>query len=601
MHPSVSGWRCPPPPRRPFGPLRHLGHLGERSTLRLAACASILALASGCGANPASAPRAPQAPLAHFPSREAIAAIPPSPIPDAAFTDTAPVDRWEPPIARPAESAAYADAGPPGALAATVRALVAERGAPLSLDTRYRCAAETLARFVAHNGKRPNTSLRTFQLAYCGIADATALDTVLVFNGPADETAAASELEKPLRDDLAFVERNRATFAGSAVADGDDRRVYAVTVAQPSVSVAGAPFVAKEDGTVRLRGTVAGDVEQVVGLVNHGRTDVVTCDRNPRVELPSFEMTCRMAASDALTWAQLVVRRPKRLLAEAVGHLLLEKPGAELVYVAPSDPDDSRAPARAEEAIAFVNARRKLARRAPLTHAAAQSVENTRLLGPLLDARLRGDAARAEEIALGVLAGWEVPREIRDGGLFVTLLSPTPPGAGWVQQTLEFPLGRQLLLDESTRVLAVGLGQGDAKRGLGVVVSTYALFEAGANAKAAAAVFDGLAKARALRDTAATTKAVRFEGLEKHAARIHDEGLAPEAALDEAMHDAVATSGRSIHGYVLETHDVGSIPWPEALLSRPSVLVDVAVTHRKAPGAPWAHHVVLVLTSDGGG
>ena len=71
------------------------------------------------------------------------------------------------------------------------------------------------------------------------------------------------------------------------------------------------------------------------------------------------------------------------------------------------------------------------------------------------------------------------------------------------------------------------------------------------------------------------------------------------AALDDLLQAAVARSGATVRGYVIETTDPAHAEVPEDLLKDGPLHVLVTVTHHRAPDAAWGQYVIFVLVVDG--
>jgi hypothetical protein len=227
--------------------------------------------------------------------------------------------------------------------------------------------------------------------------------------------------------------------------------------------------------------------------------------------------------------------------------------------------------------------------------APAQSRENARLVGTLIDSAFGGDAGAGDRAALGLLAGWKVPGLVRDGSFFVGAVAPTRDVNAWLDYALERPIGRVALLDPQARRIAIGPAVPEGVQALGAVVTTYALFESGDHTEDEARFFERIAAARKARGLAAPVRYAATEGVRAECERVRTENKAPMTALHEMMQDVVTRTGSSVMGYVLETNDLDDTDVPDPLLRAGPLNTVLAITHHRAEGAAWGQYVIFAV------
>jgi hypothetical protein len=245
-----------------------------------------------------------------------------------------------------------------------------------------------------------------------------------------------------------------------------------------------------------------------------------------------------------------------------------------------------------------LNRVRVRAKLAPLTLAPKQSAENARLAGTLVDAEHTHDAATADRIAIGLLAGWNVDGLIRTGNFFVLQVAPTKDATAWLDFALQRPLGRSVLLDPAARKIAIGPAIPEGVPALGAAVTTYALFESRDHAADEKRVHASISAARTARGASAAVRVGGLDELTNEAMLVLDKGKPPADALQDVLDVAAHQTGSRVQGYLLETTNLDELPLPSELLTASSLKFALAVTHHRAPGAAWGQYVVFLVVID---
>jgi hypothetical protein len=571
--------------------------LGSAAGLALAAwCA-------GCAA-PGAASAPASAPAVVFPSRDDLARIPSrEPRAEAFGKDDVAVEVWSFESAVAIDGASYEDGSAWGDVA---RELAKGHEATTTLSPALRCAAEELARFHLKNGGMPTESLRRFMAARCG-AVTTGMVPVLwsaTMSGPVSDAEIASKVSGGFAKRLA--ERLGAGHHLLGVgAARDAQHVTAVAVvAADEARLEGTTLAVDASRRVVLRGAARGDFAEIGAMINRGDTGVAPCEADPSVRPPRFALTCELAQGDSFAWVEILGRRAKQLLVHELAEAIVHDGDRNAIaysgrHVGPPAPVTGAADFT-HELLDRLNRVRSAAQLASLALAPKQSAENARLAGTLIDASLGEDDATANQAAIGLLAGWDVPGLVRNGNFFLGVVGPTNDAAAWLDFALERPIGRSALLDPAARQIAVGAALPPGGGALGAAVTTYAMFGSEDHAAEATSFFQRVAAARASRGLPAPVRVQGLGEMDVELARVMREGAAPMAALDATMQLAVERTGQGVRGYVLETNDVEHAEVPEALLRPGRLSIVVGVTHHRVEGAAWGQYVVMVIVLGGG-
>ena len=236
----------------------------------------------------------------------------------------------------------------------------------------------------------------------------------------------------------------------------------------------------------------------------------------------------------------------------------------------------------------------------PLVLESKQSQMNQRLAPHFFEAARTGNAQVADTIGLGVLAGWDVNGVIRDGGVYWGIVTSTRSPARYLTYALASPLGRSILLDPDMTRVAIG-ASGLAPSGAMALVTTYSFFQTNDHSADETKVFDELSKRRQARKHSAPQRTQRERALDRALARIAANDAPSSEALELAMQEVSANESVGVSGWVAETSDLRQIPWPDEMLAKEPLDVEIGVTHYKAPGGAWAQYAILVIMREPGG
>jgi hypothetical protein len=153
-----------------------------------------------------------------------------------------------------------------------------------------------------------------------------------------------------------------------------------------------------------------------------------------------------------------------------------------------------------------------------------------------------------------------------------------------------------MLLDADARVLALGAKLQPEPSVLAALALTYAFFEPEATPGARAMqVLERLGRVRQARGLGRTVLVRDAPGVQDQLGRIQRGEASPGEALRGAMQSAVSELGRSVQGFVWETHDLDMIEFPSELLRKGDLTLGAGVTYYRAEGGAWGQYTVLFV------
>jgi hypothetical protein len=524
-----------------------------------------------------------------FPSRATLQELAARPaVPDqASDRKTLAVDDWQPATD---VSASATDAE------TLVQSAASVQGKRLAIDPELSCAAREIGRFYATHQAFPDQQLQAHMAGVCGTSAPTF--SMITWSTPNDtlvDPANQRRWRKAISDQLGPLLASSPELVGAAQVSDGKNTAFAAVAAKSAVAWEGRSLVANRAGEVELSGSVRSPAAFVYGMTNVGAYGVSDCRSDPRVALPRFRLTCKLSDTDSAAWVDVQALPPGRVLSRSVARLLIRREGAALVYSAPTKnaaPESVTDPtAFTKRLLALVNEARASARLPGLTLAGRQSETSFRL-APHYFNNEASDSVINDQIALGLLAGWDVKGTIRTGDFYSNTLSGSLDPKRWLGFMLDQPSARRVLLDAGARSIAIGADVRPQAQSMGALVSTYTFYDTDdhrADIQHFVAELNehraglGLAPAK-ITHAPEVSSAVR--GIKS--------SHSPEGALNSALEQVVAREQRSVEGFYIEATDLAHVSYPDALL-RPTVTIAVSAAHHRYPEAAWGTLTLLVV------
>ena len=589
-------------------------------SLRHAGWIALVAFAAGCGARAPSgagvttaAASAPAARKSQFPSREKVTALGDgAPTPTLADADARVVAAWTltgplPPIAGDAlivpeapiekKLAALVDGGaghaPTSGHGVTSRAHLISRA--------MQCTARELGQFFLLHGAMPPVRLERFIAGACGAPNDRVDARWLSGEVPPDATAhTLPESWQSSVDDIVaegFPAGPHAIGGWVGVVAG--RAVVLVVSTSRAALVTPVGRRPASPGVVTVEGMVFTRFASLEALVTQGSHGYADCLLDEAVELPRFRALCPTVPDDREARIDIAGFEPGRVLGRQLLSIVVWPSGEPVNQYAPArapvaatDPVDMTV-ALSSRILGAVNARRVAAGHVALTIASEQSAIAQSLVGPYFAAVLgQAPEIEADQIALGLLAGWEVPEMVAEGRFTSTTFDHSDDVGALVSEMLERPSARRTLFDEAARFAAVGaIGTRDPD-GLAAVMTTYRPVRLDAAAADAERVFARIAATRGGRTTR------RSKAVEEGAAVLTDGlisgKLAPSAAIQKLLEAMSHSTHRAVQGWVWIGSDLDNLDLPQTVLADGELEVAVVVGYTRRPDHPWGLVVVLI-------
>lgn len=584
--------------------MRQSSSLSPSLSIPIALSLLVCACGGAGGAGGVAAPRASEP--TQFPTQDALAKIAAAPVPARLFDDKAKdVPTWElsEPLPDAMEQVPHHD---DSVWSKLLDEAVAGRGDAVTTSEAMHCIARQQAAFLLANDAIPAAPLVDFIAARCGLPTGqvgVAYQT-LAGDDRIPEAGIESQFHDPVKAMIAKALTGRVD-AGIAYVRKSGHAVIAVSISPRSARVERMPLVPASGGGVVIRGEVLDPVGSLRAMINRGRYGFGACVLDPTVELPRFAITCPASSADEAAWITMIAVPPGRILGSAVLETLVWPAGAPAKTYARLARDAAAAPAsgavKLVDMVQEINRVRKDAGLAPL-RIAEQESRTVERLAPHYFAGMREGTSNpvADQVALGLRAGWEVDGLVRHGGMISTSVQGSGDYAEVVRTALSHPFGRETLLDPGAERVAIGTVGAEKDADLGALFATYALFDSYHHDNDGRIVGARLTALRAAHHALPPTLVTDLGVAAQRAAKsVQDGKRTPEEALDDLLRQASEQAGgKRVHAGITETSSLEEMRFPDGMLTVPLLVCGVGVGHYRRAGHPWGRFIVFYVMVD---
>jgi hypothetical protein len=566
-----------------------------------------LTLLTACGpqaARPARSTASVSVEQTIFPSRDTLAKIAAAPAP-ARLSDetTKDLPTWQltGPLPDAVDRVSPQDDSAWGKLFSEA---VAARGGEVLATEAMRCVARENAAFALANDAQPAEMLSRFIAARCGATTGLGGSALQFITG--DERMPDDRLFTQFRDrirammDKTLKQGGGRLEAGFAYLRKGGKAVIGVAVAPQTVRLDRTPLVPGADGKVVLSGELLGSATRLRALVNRGRFAYAECAADPTVQLPRFRISCETSREDEMAWISVSALPPGRVLGSTVLEMLAWPSGAPAnAYAKLARGGADSAAGGAESVLAEINLVRREAALKELRLADAESRTAAQVAPHYFGAFDAQRAEIADQVALGLLAGWEVDGMVRHGHFVSTWVNNAASWAEVVRAAISRPQGRETLLDPQAERIAIGPVA--AQRAYGALFSTYALFDGYRHDNDARTLGARLAALRSARGLGQPRMATELNAEAGRAAAEVQAGRRTAAeALDLLLHRISESLGRGVRAWAAETTSIEQMKIPDELVGLPAMTFGIGVAHHRQEGQPWGRFVVFIVVLDEG-
>lgn len=556
----------------------------------------------GCAASVGSYP--PARPVAEFTSPAALTAIAQRPAELPSIPKTAPIDLWQIERAPPPDSAQL-PWQPKLPWETTFAEIAASVQRPPRLTLAMSCIAAELGRFYLVHQANADASIRRFLIGGCGALTPNVQVEYFTGQAPAglSDAQVSASMGDHIRPELLKRLSSDVDTAGFWFGRHDDQVVGYLAIGHDEAQIKPFSLAPSAEGEVVIEGRLNQPAQYIEAYINDGSAAVRMCDTDLSVTRPSFHFICRPAAHDETAWIQMVYAPPGHMLATEFAQALVRRSSdTRLSYgvVRYADPAPVASPEEFQRVvIQQLNLVRKMARLPAVTLAAAESASATKLAPYYFSAAFGGaDPKQAEQIALGLLAGWDVGGMIR-GASLMSSLTPTLDAGRWLTAALETPVGRYTLLAPDIEQIACGPMVLSQVGAIGAVVTGYRFHHGIDHTGDVNMLLTRVVETRRRMGLPAPKRLGAIAAaMTEQLAAVREDRKAPRDALQQVLQRASTSYEMAMKGYVIEASSLDELEIPEDVLRQPVLALDIGVTHHKAQGAAWAQYTILVVYAE---
>ncbi|MCP5066365.1 MAG: hypothetical protein GY946_07330 [bacterium] len=531
-----------------------------------------------------------------FPKASTLDAIAARPAPDtSASMREAPlaVSTWqlEGPFPDGAGASALASGGE---LESGVGARIKAGRPGVTLTRGMQCFAREYGRFLGAHGKRPQLDLQAYMAGRCGVVSANQAVTLMLLD--------ASEPLPPVDDGAIDTVVNSIPDTagggelGAWLGSGDKHHVLVSAFGTPRVDLS---RVERGPSTVQIAGKVLGATGWLRGHATVGALGFSTCEPTPgsTARLPAFDLSCVVDDSDPSAAIDMLAGAPDAILGDRVLNLVV--PLADAVSstykVATMAGDTERG-----GLVAQLNAVRAGLSLPALVDVPAQSEIARALLPHYFAAISTADQQTADDIALGLMAGWRVEGPIRDAGFasFIGRRGDHTPSL--LAELIYFPSTRSTLLNPEATKLALATVDDRQSTVTAGYVTTYTLFEDRRYVRYEKALLDELDRQRAGKGIGPVERVGgpnTDKELDPTMTKLSKGEITPADGMDRALSAYATKLQREFRGYTLGTMVIdGWMPsFPADLLETEKVAVTARLGYYTAESTSWGQYVVYLI------
>lgn len=565
----------------------------------------ILLTAAGCATTSTTTEKAAPSP---FPTRDALEKIATTPAPTKLAGHAGlEADGWTlaGPLPDVIEPMQYSDGSPWQAM---LEEVAAKRPGQVAMPASMRCVAQENGRFYLAKRELPAQRLARFIAARCGAYDGDVAVFPLTTQVPPGVSAerVAEHYRPQIVENLEKALARGTMVAGIWYGQKDDQALVMISLANRRANLASLALVPAADGNVVVQGELLEPTVMLQAVFNRGHFGFGRCTVDAAVLLPHFRVVCPVDAADAASWIEIAAFPEGRILGHVVASLLVFPSGTaqsiyhDAGYVSRADPAgaDPRA-----QLLALLNEVRRGAGLAEVTLSPRQSVIAERV-APHYFAALTGAEPEltADQIVLGLRAGWEIEGNVLSGEFTSGALLRTNDLGRLLDAVLDRPSGREALLGARSRFVAIGPLLVPAEQMIAMVATSYTLLENPNHDADAQRALGRLTKACMDHGFRVPRKLEELVPIAQDAAaRVTNGQSTPRQALQRMLERAVARMpGVGFHGWELEVGSIDDVQLPSELVRYPIGGVAIGVGHYRPPSSPWSRLVVFVVVAAAG-
>ena len=456
-----------------------------------------------------------------------------------------------------------------------------------------RCAARELGRFVLDNKLRPEPRLERYLMLRCGSTATSAAYQSLSWHDLGDTVDDKILLAEAAKKMPAMVHAlvDAGDVVGGALVRNRAKKTAAFYVAgvKPRVHLDPTPQLAT--GSFVVAGKLVHEAEMVVASITSGPLGAQECTRDVSLLLPAFRFTCSLG-SESVAAIDVEAREKGRVLStEAAALLVVVK--VEDARVWNRLDHFTKVPASSDVTGRFLSILNEVRTRAgvdPVTLAHSESAVAQKL-APHYFGALDDGGAVLDQVALGLIAGWDVDNMLIHGAAFAALTGYSGNIDDVMADVFDRPSQRLALLGNKVAQVALGTAP-MVDGGTGVLVASYQPLHASLDAKV---LFEKLRSQREQRGLGPVLGTIPVDDVMTGAAARLQKGEDMKDVGKDVLNASYEKMQRGLGIFELDLYDIEHIAFPEQLFSAKTTYVALATATHKRAGSPWGSTMLLIV------
>lgn len=472
---------------------------------------------------------------------------------------------------------------------------VESRFAGITFTKELRCIAREHGKLESDTGVgQPDERLERFIIGACGGAFAKTLSRSWKSSVP--ESVSDEAVATTFGSRTPFPEEMRGRPAGAWITRRGQEAILTIVSRESSDDLAVTATIADPSGHVTLEGAV--DADRVVAVMNRGRDGTADCEPDPATAPPKFRFTCTLSPDDPWAWIEVVARPRGEDLVDGLRALLVARRDVTGAIELTSSERSSSVGNPERVLLDRLNGLRRAARLRPLTLVLHQSATNERIAPHYFRAVAEHDRRSSADVALGLLAGWDVDGGmIRSGRFTGQLLTGAKTAESWLDAALDLPTTRTMLLEPDATQVAIGAAPPEIVGGMGVVMTLYELFDPRNRLAEEAAIYQRLGRARAGRSLPPLTSLPEMPSLERAIALVQSGQMSPRDVPAFVVARETRRLQRPLVGFHSMVRSIDAMRIPADFVAPGPLAVRVAVTTYRPLGSPWGYYAIYIIGS----
>lgn len=472
-------------------------------------------------------------------------------------------------------------------------------GTALSVDMQ--CIAREVSHYYLARSEYPGNLLQSFIARRCG---STVEDPRLwALSGDVPAGVSDEQWLANWREQLKGLSKIQAPLTGVSVLREGTKGVLVVAWGTPEAEFSKpVQFVGLRESIV-VRGRVAKkNVVRIEALINKGEYEVAECKTLEVLQPPEFAFECPIDPRDTHTTLSIAAFESGRILGNGVASFSLWPSGTA--------PDSWQRPAGSADVpkgdfnAQFLGAVNRMRQRAglPLVGDTKEQSITAKMLAPhyLAAALGKGDPHDADDIALGMMAGWDVPLDVVSSGFGSQALLGSRDLSVFMDFALDSPFTRKALTEPRAQLIAIG-SVDDADHALAAIFATYVplgLFERKESEAAIITRLNALRQDRKLGLAQWTLWPGDVGGMVE--AKLKARVWTPVDAQQYVLEKTAEIAKGEVRGYVQLVDDLNNFQFPPEVLMRSDINVFLAVGTYRGEGWAQTRYVVCFVVAKTG-